>query len=264
MYSGMAIIYKLIFSSHDTLFSQYIRFCWIVAAVIFLHGSGKDIIPMLHFFALKNGMIKGKMIFIILFIISFQYAGSNGKEFMEYIHSLVGDDWKFPHIKVIIPTAPEQPYTMLNGNVIENSNFSTAIPLYVGYHTHWGLCDSLRLIRIGEYIDDIGLSADGEHHGVRNQFIRVEKVATEIKNLSNLTSATLRGLIECLQVDYFDFKNLHFSPKQSFELGNSEFHLIIWLDFIWFCSTHTCGSTVWRWQKWPPRVAIRWKQLMNT
>lgn len=36
---------------------------------------------------------------------------------MEWIRFLLGKDLQFSHLKVIIPTAPVQPYTPLDGQV---------------------------------------------------------------------------------------------------------------------------------------------------
>lgn len=47
-----------------------------------------------------------------------RFAGDTGNNLLEWIRFLVGNEWKFPHIKVIIPTAPSQPYTPLDGQVI--------------------------------------------------------------------------------------------------------------------------------------------------
>lgn len=41
---------------------------------------------------------------------------------MEWVRFLIGKDMQFPHIKVVIPTAPVQPYTPLGGRVIYIAN----------------------------------------------------------------------------------------------------------------------------------------------
>uniref|UniRef100_A0A182W169 palmitoyl-protein hydrolase n=1 Tax=Anopheles minimus TaxID=112268 RepID=A0A182W169_9DIPT len=46
-------------------------------------------------------------------------SGDTGNGLTEWIRFLLGRDMEFPHIKVIIPTAPVQPYTPMGG---ENSN----------------------------------------------------------------------------------------------------------------------------------------------
>lgn len=46
-------------------------------------------------------------------------SGDTGSNLVEWIRFLIGKDMQFPHIKVIIPTAPTQPYTPLEGEVIE-------------------------------------------------------------------------------------------------------------------------------------------------
>uniref|UniRef100_A0A182NCW8 palmitoyl-protein hydrolase n=1 Tax=Anopheles dirus TaxID=7168 RepID=A0A182NCW8_9DIPT len=46
-------------------------------------------------------------------------SGDTGNGLTEWIRFLLGKDLEFPHIKVIIPTAPVQPYTPMGG---ENSN----------------------------------------------------------------------------------------------------------------------------------------------
>lgn len=44
-------------------------------------------------------------------------AGDTGSNLIEWIRFLLGKDMQFPHIKVVIPTAPVQPYTPLGGEV---------------------------------------------------------------------------------------------------------------------------------------------------
>lgn len=41
---------------------------------------------------------------------------------MEWVRFLIGKDMQFPHIKVVLPTAPVQPYTPLGGQVIYIAN----------------------------------------------------------------------------------------------------------------------------------------------
>lgn len=45
--------------------------------------------------------------------------GDTGHNLVQWIHFLLGKNMDFPHIKLIYPTAPVQPYTPMNG---ENSN----------------------------------------------------------------------------------------------------------------------------------------------
>ncbi|XP_008544816.1 lysophospholipase-like protein 1 [Microplitis demolitor] len=45
----------------------------------------------------------------------FHGSGSTGKDIKEWIDILTRDEFKFPHIKIIYPTAPAQPYTPLGG-----------------------------------------------------------------------------------------------------------------------------------------------------
>ncbi|XP_058129899.1 lysophospholipase-like protein 1 [Anopheles ziemanni] len=52
-------------------------------------------------------------------LIFFHGSGDSGSGLTEWIRFLLGRDLEFPHIKVIIPTAPVQPYTPMGG---ENSN----------------------------------------------------------------------------------------------------------------------------------------------
>ncbi|XP_055613838.1 lysophospholipase-like protein 1 [Uranotaenia lowii] len=52
-------------------------------------------------------------------LIFFHGSGDTGRGLTEWIRFLLGRDLEFPHIKVIIPTAPVQPYTPMGG---ENSN----------------------------------------------------------------------------------------------------------------------------------------------
>lgn len=46
------------------------------------------------------------------------WTGDTGSNLVEWIRFLIGKDMQFPHLKVIIPTAPVQPYTPLEGEVI--------------------------------------------------------------------------------------------------------------------------------------------------
>lgn len=43
--------------------------------------------------------------------------GDTGHNLIEWIRFLLGKDMQFPHIKMIFPTAPLQPYTPLGGEV---------------------------------------------------------------------------------------------------------------------------------------------------
>ncbi|XP_058454470.1 lysophospholipase-like protein 1 [Malaya genurostris] len=52
-------------------------------------------------------------------LIFFHGSGDTGNGLTEWIRFLLGRDMEFPHVKVIIPTAPVQPYTPMGG---ENSN----------------------------------------------------------------------------------------------------------------------------------------------
>ncbi|XP_057330905.1 lysophospholipase-like protein 1 [Microplitis mediator] len=45
----------------------------------------------------------------------FHGSGSTGKDMKEWIDILTRDEFKFPHIKIIYPTAPAAPYTPLGG-----------------------------------------------------------------------------------------------------------------------------------------------------
>lgn len=45
-------------------------------------------------------------------------SGATGSNFKEWIDILNREELKFPHIKIIYPTAPLQPYTPLHGMVI--------------------------------------------------------------------------------------------------------------------------------------------------
>lgn len=47
-----------------------------------------------------------------------EISGDTGSNLMEWIRFLLGKDMQFPHIKVVIPTAPVQPYTPLDSEVI--------------------------------------------------------------------------------------------------------------------------------------------------
>uniref|UniRef100_A0A1A9ZM90 palmitoyl-protein hydrolase n=1 Tax=Glossina pallidipes TaxID=7398 RepID=A0A1A9ZM90_GLOPL len=44
-------------------------------------------------------------------------SGDTGPNLIEWIRFLLGRDMEFPHIKIIYPTAPLQPYTPLNGQM---------------------------------------------------------------------------------------------------------------------------------------------------
>lgn len=43
--------------------------------------------------------------------------GDTGHNFIEWIRFLLGKDMEFPHIKVVYPTAPVQPYTPNDGDL---------------------------------------------------------------------------------------------------------------------------------------------------
>uniref|UniRef100_U5EXF5 palmitoyl-protein hydrolase n=1 Tax=Corethrella appendiculata TaxID=1370023 RepID=U5EXF5_9DIPT len=52
-------------------------------------------------------------------VIFFHGSGDTGNNLVEWIRFLLGKDMDFPHLKIIFPTAPVQPYTPLGG---QNSN----------------------------------------------------------------------------------------------------------------------------------------------
>ncbi|XP_039431808.1 lysophospholipase-like protein 1 [Culex pipiens pallens] len=52
-------------------------------------------------------------------LIFFHGSGDTGNGLTEWLRFLLGKDLEFPHIKIIIPTAPVQPYAPMGG---ENSN----------------------------------------------------------------------------------------------------------------------------------------------
>lgn len=60
-----------------------------------------------------HSQFKTKLFFFFFFIIT----GDTGSNLVEWIRFLLGKDMQFPHLKVILPTAPIQPYTPLNGEV---------------------------------------------------------------------------------------------------------------------------------------------------
>lgn len=47
----------------------------------------------------------------------FYYTGDTGSGVLEWVRFLLGKDMEFPHIKVIFPTAPLQPYTPADGDL---------------------------------------------------------------------------------------------------------------------------------------------------
>ncbi|XP_055847557.1 lysophospholipase-like protein 1 [Episyrphus balteatus] len=50
-------------------------------------------------------------------VIFFHGSGDTGSNLVEWVRFLLGRDLDFPHIKLIYPTAPLQPYTPLNGEL---------------------------------------------------------------------------------------------------------------------------------------------------
>ncbi|XP_055903048.1 lysophospholipase-like protein 1 [Eupeodes corollae] len=50
-------------------------------------------------------------------VIFFHGSGDTGSNLVEWVRFLLGKDLEFPHIKVIYPTAPLQPYTPLEGEL---------------------------------------------------------------------------------------------------------------------------------------------------
>lgn len=65
----------------------------------------------------------------ILFTINFRNKyicfclGDSGENLIEWLRFLLCRDFKFPHIKVIFPTAPLQPFTIFNGVVLRKRFF---------------------------------------------------------------------------------------------------------------------------------------------
>lgn len=45
------------------------------------------------------------------------FAGDTGKGVNDWVKALLGKELTFPHIQIVYPTAPLQPYTPLNGAV---------------------------------------------------------------------------------------------------------------------------------------------------
>lgn len=45
------------------------------------------------------------------------FAGGSANEIKQYVDILNRKEFRFPHIKVVYPNAPEQPYTPLGGLV---------------------------------------------------------------------------------------------------------------------------------------------------
>lgn len=50
-------------------------------------------------------------------LIFFHGSGDTGANFIEWIRFLLGKDMEFPHIKLIFPTAPLQPYSPMGGEL---------------------------------------------------------------------------------------------------------------------------------------------------
>lgn len=64
------------------------------------------------FFFTENNKNKNWKLFLVIVI-----SGATGTNFKEWIDILNRQELKFPHIKIIYPTAPLQPYVPLNGMV---------------------------------------------------------------------------------------------------------------------------------------------------
>jgi phospholipase/carboxylesterase len=47
----------------------------------------------------------------------FSCSGDTGNNFIEWVRFVLGKDMDFPHIKLIYPTAPVQPFTPAGGEV---------------------------------------------------------------------------------------------------------------------------------------------------
>lgn len=86
--------------------------------MIFLHGSGDKFVIIIIRICLPRNVNFYYECKIFFFRITHTHTGDTGNNLLEWIRFLVGNDWKFPHIKVIVPTAPAQPYTPLDGQVI--------------------------------------------------------------------------------------------------------------------------------------------------
>lgn len=91
---------------------------------ILVHSENTRKIAEMHCFAKNNSIYVTHVIFIL-------FVGDTGSNLVEWIRFLLGKDMQFPYIKVIIPTAPVQPYTPLNGEVIMHATcFSSSNFIY--------------------------------------------------------------------------------------------------------------------------------------
>lgn len=98
------------------------------SATLFLfHGSGIFILLVNKFLFIIDYFLYEiinrrtlKVIFHIIYLLLFIFhiSGATGSNFKEWIDILNREELKFPHIKIIYPTAPLQPYTPLHGMVI--------------------------------------------------------------------------------------------------------------------------------------------------
>ena len=61
----------------------------------------------------------------------FHGSGATGSNFKEWIDILNREELKFPHIKIIYPTAPLQPYTPLHGMVICKAMYGSIVRVYL-------------------------------------------------------------------------------------------------------------------------------------
>lgn len=97
--------------------------------VIFFHGSGER-----FFFLFVDGNSIFELTLMDITISSKWPTGDTGSNLVEWIRFLLGKDMQFPHLKVILPTAPVQPYTPLNGEVNFSSYFLTFIDCIFSMH----------------------------------------------------------------------------------------------------------------------------------
>lgn len=73
------------------------------ATLFFFHGSGKNLTG--------NSTLKFRKIY------NKNFAGSNGEDVKQWIDILNRTELRFPHIKIVYPSAPIQPYTPNGGMV---------------------------------------------------------------------------------------------------------------------------------------------------
>lgn len=73
----------------------------------------------------RNTTNKGTVIFL-------HGSGDTGKGVKEWVNFLLGNDWNFPHLKVLFPTAPIRKYTPLGGEPshvwFDRENISPDVP----------------------------------------------------------------------------------------------------------------------------------------